>query len=430
MTKCKKSKDSDIVKLRMILDNPSDQKVMKIVDEHEKNLESIRKRLSGDSSEDRMINNTSDFLKKSDSLEPKVIIHKKEEDVVPSKIEPTEKEVQKEEKKDEADKQDLFDDEELFEIEKIEVSKPEFLEVQPKVSEKTMSKEEDFSTPMQDEKEPIIEMHGDEEELPEWEPVEESKPEEKDKGKVKTNEFKEIAKIDEKVETPTVSDEKDENITTWVPIESEKTKEEEKTSKFMNAKHDIESLEQVSGQKEETKTAVEMKKVDLKRTEKEFKRKGKEEQKLKILDIKKKKREAKKIEREKKAQLKVQLKNKKTSDALKSKEEKLKNTEPKKPSQKLGEDTSIEENVKEDKVPEWESYDMEEIPDVESNTSIYTYGDFTLYKKDIKTATGRKRTIHFFSKKIPDIGEPAQLPENYEVKVNKRTGLPYLKRKK
>jgi hypothetical protein len=430
MTKCKKSKDSDIAKLRMILDNPSDQKVKKIVDEHEKNLESIRKRLSGDSSEDMMVNNTSDFLKKSDSLEPKVVIHKKEEDVIPSKIESTEKEVQKEEKKDEADTKDLFDDEELFEIEKIEVSKPEFLEVQPKISEKTMSKEEDFSTPMQDGKEPIKEMHGDDEELPEWEPVEESKPEKIYKGKIKTNEFKEIAKIDEKAETPTITDEKDEKITTWIPIESEKTMDEEKTSKLVNAKHDIETSELVSGKKEETETAVEMKKVELKRTEKELKRKRKEEQKLKKLDIKKKKREAKKIEREKKTQLKAQLKNRKTSDVLKSKKAKLKKTEPETPSQKFDEDNSFEENLKDKKVPEWESYDVEEIPEVESNTSLYTHGEYTLYKKDIKTATGRKRTIHFFSKKIPEIGEPAQLPDNYEVKVNKRTGLPYLKRKK
>jgi hypothetical protein len=73
---------------------------------------------------------------------------------------------------------------------------------------------------------------------------------------------------------------------------------------------------------------------------------------------------------------------------------------------------------------------VDELPEVKPDTSAYTHGDFTLYKKEIKTATGKKRTVHFFSKKIPDVGEPVQLPENYEVKVNKRTGLPYLKKNK
>ncbi len=84
----------------------------------------------------------------------------------------------------------------------------------------------------------------------------------------------------------------------------------------------------------------------------------------------------------------------------------------------------------EDTATEWESYDVEEMPEVKPDTSAYTHGDFTLYKKEIKTVTAKKRTVHFFSKKIPDVGEPVQMPENYEVKVNKRTGLPYLKKNK
>ena len=47
-----------------------------------------------------------------------------------------------------------------------------------------------------------------------------------------------------------------------------------------------------------------------------------------------------------------------------------------------------------------------------------------------ETTAGKKRTIHFFSKNKPDVGEPIQLPKGYEVKVNTKTGLPYLKKKK
>ena len=59
----------------------------------------------------------------------------------------------------------------------------------------------------------------------------------------------------------------------------------------------------------------------------------------------------------------------------------------------------------------------------------FTYGEYGLYKKEISTADGKTRTIHFFSKKKPDEGEPVPLPEEYEVQVNQKTGLPYLKKK-
>ncbi len=520
MTKDKRSKDIDIEKLRMILDNPSNPKIREIVAKHEKNLESIRERLSGKSSKTKMRHTTSDFLKKSDSLEPRVIIHEKEEEVVPSEIEPTETELQKEESKDEVDIQDLFDDEELYEVEKVDVSESEFLEVRPKEIEKMFEKtpektEERLPTPIQEEKEPIKEMHVNEEKLPEWESVEETKPEvapgEKEKQAMK--EFTEVATIDEKVEPPRFVDETEEEIPTWEPMELEKTKEEI-SSEFVEEKPADETLEQVSEQKEEPATAVKETKVELKRAEKELKKKRKEEQKLKKLEEKKKKRdakqrerearkdekekqenlqmkeyeqkqrqneeeklknleameekkhvgeivaqekqekdtpsrselreqksEAKKTEKEQEAQIKAQLKNEKILAASKKKEAKelkkkqkknvkLKKTESKIPELKADADVSFEENVAEDTATEWESYDVEEMPEVKPDTSAYTHGDFTLYKKEIKTATGKKRTVHFFSKKIPDVGEPVQLPENYEVKVNKRTGLPYLKKNK
>lgn len=60
----------------------------------------------------------------------------------------------------------------------------------------------------------------------------------------------------------------------------------------------------------------------------------------------------------------------------------------------------------------------------------YKYSDYTLYEKEIEGKTGKKRTVRFFSKEKPDEGEPIDLPKGYEVKENKKTGVPYLKKKR
>jgi hypothetical protein len=41
----------------------------------------------------------------------------------------------------------------------------------------------------------------------------------------------------------------------------------------------------------------------------------------------------------------------------------------------------------------------------------------------------KKRVIHFFSKDEPEDSIPSSLPENYEVKINKKTGVPYIRKK-
>ena len=52
-----------------------------------------------------------------------------------------------------------------------------------------------------------------------------------------------------------------------------------------------------------------------------------------------------------------------------------------------------------------------------------------LYTRDVELKGGRNQTIYFFSKRSPNSGNPCDKPSNYEVGVNKRTGLPYLKKK-
>jgi len=60
----------------------------------------------------------------------------------------------------------------------------------------------------------------------------------------------------------------------------------------------------------------------------------------------------------------------------------------------------------------------------------YKQGEYTLYSREVTLRGGRIQRIYYFSKKIPKSGEPYDLPDGYEVGVNKRTGLPYLKKKR
>jgi len=61
----------------------------------------------------------------------------------------------------------------------------------------------------------------------------------------------------------------------------------------------------------------------------------------------------------------------------------------------------------------------------------YSYKEYSLFYKDIMLK-GSKRTqrIYFFSKRLPKDGIPCDIPTDYITKVNKRTQMPYLKKKK
>jgi len=48
---------------------------------------------------------------------------------------------------------------------------------------------------------------------------------------------------------------------------------------------------------------------------------------------------------------------------------------------------------------------------------------------EVELKGGRMQTIYFFSKRTPKSGKPCDKPDNMIVGVNKRTGLPYLKKK-
>jgi len=60
---------------------------------------------------------------------------------------------------------------------------------------------------------------------------------------------------------------------------------------------------------------------------------------------------------------------------------------------------------------------------------VYKHENWTLYTRDVKLKGGKTVTIYFFSARVPKYGTPCDLPEGHTVGVNKRTGLPYLKKK-
>jgi hypothetical protein len=61
--------------------------------------------------------------------------------------------------------------------------------------------------------------------------------------------------------------------------------------------------------------------------------------------------------------------------------------------------------------------------------SYFTYGPYTLYTRRVELLSGRILDIYFFSIKTPKSGTPTTMPEGYEVGVNERSGLPYLRKK-
>jgi hypothetical protein len=55
--------------------------------------------------------------------------------------------------------------------------------------------------------------------------------------------------------------------------------------------------------------------------------------------------------------------------------------------------------------------------------------EYTLYTREVKLKGGKVQRIYFFSARKPKSGNPTDKPDRYDVKVNNRTGLPFLKKK-
>jgi hypothetical protein len=56
----------------------------------------------------------------------------------------------------------------------------------------------------------------------------------------------------------------------------------------------------------------------------------------------------------------------------------------------------------------------------------YNYENWILYKKDIVLKSNYIETLYFFSKRKPSSGIPSDLPDGFQVIINKRTCLPVI----
>lgn len=484
MSREKKSKVDDLVKLRKILDNSSDPNIKTMISADEKALDSVRRRLAGDTLKTKPQSDS--FFRTFDSLEPKVTVHAKSV-VSPRLIAPLPKSepsttlpefelVSPSTPARSIPSQELsFTAEELYEVEKVDVSLPEFLEVTPKeVLQKSLETEmitEHDETPAHDSN------------LPEWQPVEEKQPAEPPMSHAKSA-VDHIPEF-ERVDIP-VTPEKVEKAVEWEPF-PEKEETIEAPVEFTAVESPEPQLQKLSKKQER----------EAKKTQK---KKEKEAKRLKKLELKKLKIEKRDKEREAKRIVKEQQKVQQTPG------EKPSNSEPiiKVESPQIKVDLiafkgieSIDDNIAEllytngyfsienlkdatvddlvqirgikrklatqikkeieqkttipeelefipikqkrgakkpkeepEDTAEWESYPAEEKSKKPSLSPTCTYQEYTLYKRETGKHSGKKTTIHFFSREKPDLGHPAQLPDGYQIAVNKKTGIPYLKKKK
>jgi hypothetical protein len=60
----------------------------------------------------------------------------------------------------------------------------------------------------------------------------------------------------------------------------------------------------------------------------------------------------------------------------------------------------------------------------------YKYGNYTLYSKLVRLKNGKIQIIYFFSKGKPKSGTPTAFPYGFEVEVSKKSGLPFLKKRR
>ena len=301
-----------------------------------------------------------------DSLKAKVTIHRREE----SGFNTVERKYFESDKQKEGlKKEKLFEDEELYEIEKIEIDVPEFIEVEPKDITESEDEIPTWETVTEPEEEEIRDIDN---ELPEWRPAEPNNVEIRDKQEIK------------KTKT-------EDKIAEWEPISIEGKEEKLKITE----KHkEVKKTHQKSMMEHNNKKIVfgDIKSIDNKTAILLYENGFMSIDDLSDATLKDltgikgiKRRLAKKIIKE----IKVKLKE---ISQTKNEVESTKRTQ------------NIEKG--------------------------YKYREYVLYKKEVKLGSGKIRTIHYFSKYKTDDEKQVQLPDGYEIRENKKTGVPYIRRKK
>jgi len=375
----KKTKKDIIDKLRMILDNPN------IDDESIKNKDLLRlqKKLIEPSALD--IISSKKIIEDNDNddpMKPSVKIHREQKISTSDDAFIEEKDVDEKEKVVfEEIEEDLFKDEELYEIEKIDDDIEEFTEIK--------DKDEIFEEVQQDE---IIEDSEDTksvDDLPEWETVE-----------------SEVVESDVKDEDMDYK-----SIPEWEPITNEQFKD--KIPKFKEKKIkkvEFEEKSELESDKVDYDYFNDIKSIDDNIAELLIDNGYKSVDDLKDITIKELTR-IKGIKRKTAKKIKRDIKNY------------YENIKP--------EFESINDELSDEEFEQTDFSD-EKVDDsslIHRKDGVFIFGDYTLYRKEITLQSDKKRVIHFFSKEKPDDGEKVDLPDGYEVKVNKKTGVPYISKK-
>ncbi len=370
----KKLNKETIEKLRMILDDPH------IQDGSIKNKYLIKLQRKLIKPTNVNIISSKKDIEQSETVDPlkaSVRIHRKEK--IPAFLE--EKEVVQKVVYSEID-EDLFKNEELYEIEKIEDNYPEFTEIKDEDGiTKEVSKDEIIGTEQKSEFE---------DNLPEWETVESETV------------FSEIKKEEK---------ESLKNIPEWEPITNEQFREkipkikQKKIKKNEDEKESKIELEKINA-------FDDIKSIDDKIAEILFNNGYNSIDALKEITIKDltkisgiKRKIAKNIKKD-----------------IKKYYENLDNPEFE----------IIKDEISDDDFEKSDFTDNKEkkVDYKKQEDGVFRYGEYTLYRKEIKLQSDKKRIIHFFSKEKPDDGKKVDLPGDYEVKTNKKTGVPYISKKK
>jgi len=370
----KKPKKEIIEKLRMILDDPfiQDGSI------ENKHLIKLQRKLIKPT--DVSIISSKKDLEQTETIDPlkaSVTIHRKEK--IPTFQD--EKEVVQKVIYTEIE-EDLFKNEELYEIEKIEDDLPEFTEIK---DENEII--EEIS------KEVIIKSEQNLEStdsLPEWETVE-----------------SETLAVNIKKEEKELS----KNLPEWEPITNEQFRDKIPKIKHKKIKKD-ENLKESKIEFDKINVFDDIKSINYKIAEILLNNGYKSVDDLKEITIK--------------DLIKINGIRRKTAKKIK------KDIERYYENQDNPEFEIIEDEISDDdfEKTEFDVKKEEKIDYKKQKDGVFKHGEYTLYRKEIKLQSDKKRIIHFFSKEKPDDGKKVSLPEGYKVKTNKKTGVPYISRKK
>ncbi len=389
MSAKKKGDEKKLEQVRMMLDNPYNQDS----EEGDKYLAALQKRLTGPSHQLEIRYSSS---KKDTDLTPHVVVHRKKEDSTVKKAAIDETGVKQSYRVD-------FADEDLFEVERLVDEIPEFVEVQPQVEE------EDESVPQFEE---VSKEKGELDELPKWDPVIEENQKQVSEIE-KESDLKKTIKKFEPVDTVEETEDekrKPEKSETEKELDESKKLDEEKSNMEIWDEPETELSSKQNGSSVWEPINGKKKKRDLKKRAEIFKifascNHINQETAVLLFD-----QGIKTVDELKQTSLETL----KDIDGISDEQAEHIFHEVNKDSQKI----SDAQEMKEEK----------EVVSEASKQKPYQYGAYSLYKKEISIGNDKTRIVHFFSKKPPEDSQPSHLPSGYEVKVNRKTGVPFIKK--